>query len=208
MKALQRINPTYTLDNLPQIKSNSFIHGDIIGYSGSIFRRKITGPLKIYWHYAIFYGVDFHERLLFIENNRDGVECVTWDDFVMNEKWELHHTEPNLTRFSDIMKRAKEKVKYEYQGSENNCEHFVNYCVFGREESEQANNTKKVADAFWTIAEMNLLKGPGGDDPVLAEAMNDFREVFNLKRNIPKFGEKLDKRIEDILKTKEGKNPI
>jgi hypothetical protein len=131
MKSLIRKDPTFKLNRLPKLTSHKFLHGKLTGFTGSIVRRKVVGNPKIYWHYAFIYGFDNNKTLWVIENNDNGVECVTWRDFLSTRKyWELVHIETNLDNFADIMKRARERSKFHYSSSKNNCEHFINYCIF------------------------------------------------------------------------------
>jgi hypothetical protein len=199
MKSLERIDTTYRLNELPRLKSRSIKYGDKILYTGSIVRRPLKGLAKFYWHYAFIYGLDTKKRLLLIENNEDGVECITWKDFTVGQKWEVFHIEDNPKGFNTIMKRAKEKSKHPYQGAENNCEHFVNYCLFGKEESEQTNNTKKFTDALFSIMEMQLLNTP--DSSLALESLDNIRESLKVPRTInkklsPQLGQRVKEAIE------------
>lgn len=203
MKALKRINATYDLKKLPRLKSRRVKHGEKICYTGSIVRRRIIGPVKIYWHYAFLYGVDTKGRILLIENNQDGVECITWEDFKLGQKWEMHYVESTPKRFAQIMKRARQRALIPYNGAENNCEHFINYCVFGRTESKQTDNTKQVADVFLSYFEIRLLNTPNSE--MILESMQKMRESMKVPRTIPDIGAKLEKKITETVKAYQQK---
>ncbi|MDP1746046.1 MAG: hypothetical protein Q8L90_10740 [Bacteroidota bacterium] len=199
MKNLKRRNSTYKLNELPELTSYSFVYGKLIGYTGSIFRRRLDGPIKgkIYWHYAFFYGFGKDDTLYLIENNQDGVEVITWTDFILAlNYWEPRHIEENLDRYSEIMGRAKEKAKEIYEGGENNCEHFVNYSVFGKHESEQSENTKKVAELFILALEARIMLSPEPKDHKYFDFTDDLRNLTKIKR---------DDRLTEIIERR--KNP-
>lgn len=196
MKSLQRFDTTYKLNKLPELTSKSFKYNNLKGFTGSIVRRKIKGPIKIYWHYAFIYGFDTEKNLLLIENNDDGVECVTWRDFIINSKdhWEFFHIELNSENFDKIIKRAKERAKYPYNSSKNNCEHFVNYCLFEKFESIQVENTKLGANALLLYLEMRLINTPSNSVPAMLKHLNEMRQLLDLKRG--------NNELDNIVKSK------
>ena len=202
MKALQRHNPTYSLSRLPKLESNCIQDGNILGYTGTIVRRKIKGPIKIYWHYAFIYGFDKDNRLLLIENNEDGVECITWNDFILNHiHWEFVHFETDQDNFKSIMSRAKERARHSYDPNRNNCQHFINYCIFGKLESIQVDNTKLGVNALLLYFEMCLINTPDPYVPTLLKQVNKMRAFFDLKRGAPEIDEIVDKRIGPVNNT-------
>src|ERR1035437_3315812 len=127
MKSLIRKHQTYPLSRLPELKSFSFEYEGSTAYSGSIFKRPLKGG-GLFTHYAFFLGFDSTDTLWMLENNEDGVECVTWNDFMSEStRVEFVHLEPDASRFKEIMTRANERASLEYNAHFNNCEHFVNY---------------------------------------------------------------------------------
>ncbi len=206
MKVFKRINATYKLNRLPKLKAVSFDHPNGIGYSGSIVRRRIKGPVKIYWHYAFIYGFDERGRILLIENNEDGVECISWADFnPEGVAWEFYHIETNSDNFKSIMSRARARAPHSYNSNKNNCEHFVNYCIFQKLESIQINNTKLVANAAMLYIEMRLLNTPDPGVPMILEYANKIRQVLGMERGAKEIDEIVNKRI-GLLKKNESAN--
>ncbi len=206
MKVLSRINPTYKLSKLPKLKSNRFKHQGTIGYSGSIVRRRIKGPVKLYWHYAFIYGYDRKGRLLMIENNKDGVECVTLEDFNPEKgKVEVFHFAPNSDNLEAIIARAKKRSRYRYNPNENNCEHFVNYCIFEKLESIQTENTKAIANAAMLWAEMCIMNTPNAD--FVLEHSNKIRKRLGLERGSKELDKIVSNRI-NSFKSKSSKTTI
>ncbi len=183
MNTLLRKNPTYKLDNLPKLSSFSFNCGDEIGYTGTIVKRKLkkAGPAL---HYGFLYGADASGNILVIENNDEGVECVTWEDFLSEAiDFEFGYIEKNPKRHTEIMIRAHERANEKYILNLNNCEHFVNYCVHNKLESFQANLLNDFADKFIALAEIYYLKQ---SEPVykdLLKEYNELRESFGIKRS-------------------------
>lgn len=184
MKDLIRTKQTYKLYKLPEIIISSFTWGRFTGHTGSIFRRRLSGLKgKIFWHYAFFYGFSEKNELILIENNQNGVEGITWDDFIIGfDDWEPVHFEETPDRFQEIMDRAKERANKRYIGGDNNCEHFVNYSVFGKLESIQAKNTKLLVDFIFTLGEVRVMMLPGDIGTELLDSLNDLRNQIGLKR--------------------------
>ncbi|HWY36684.1 MAG TPA: hypothetical protein VNX68_18715 [Nitrosopumilaceae archaeon] len=184
MKDLKRLSQTYKLDKLPIITSYFFRYGKFELCTGSIFRRRLTGfKGKIYWHYAFFYGISQANEFLLIENNLHGPEGITETDFRNGfDHWELVHFEKTLDRFQEIMFRAKGQINDKYIVSENNCEHFVNYSVFGKKESKQAENTKSVADLVLTLLEARIMMFPDKLSSELLDDMDKVRKIIGLPR--------------------------
>ena len=127
-------NPIFPNElSFPFISFNCFRHKKVTGFTGSIVRRRMKN-FPLYWHYAFIYGFDQQKRLLLIENNKkEGVKCIFWEEFVDDcQKWEFVHIETSASNFHEIISKAIERAKYNYCPNKNNCEHFVNYCVFGK----------------------------------------------------------------------------
>jgi len=206
MKALKREHNTFKLNDLPEISWNAFEYNGIKGHTGSIFRRKLKGAAGLlYWHYAFFYGFTERNEMLLIENNEDGVECVTWEDFALNRDWEIFHIEKNLNRKSEIMKRAHQIANEGYQGRDNNCEHCVNYCVFGERKSEQTENTEVFADVLISLLEFRVLLSPSSRDHLLLKQINDLRNLINIKRN-DEFNNLIEKHTKKVLQIEKYNN--
>lgn len=204
MKDLDRRGKTYKLDNLPQLASNCFKHRDKIGYTGSIVIRNLKAS-KAFWHYAIIYGFDKDGTLWLIENNSNGIECITWADFILEfDSFIFEHIETTPNRYSEIMKRALERSKLYYRGGENNCEHFANYCVFGELKSLQADKVKFGVDIFISIIEARILMIPNKMSIDLLNEIKEIRDLIGLERR-PKLAKILNdhqSKMEELDKNK------
>lgn len=197
MENFKRHYTTYKMDMLPEIINYSFEFLGNIGNTGSIVRRRIKGPIKFYWHYAFIYGFDKENRLLLIENNKNGVECIFWNDFILDFKnFEIFHYETTTNNVVEIMKRAKERQIYSYNVDKNNCEHFVNYCIFKKLESIQVENTKNGSSILISCVETGLIFSQKPYVPILLNLCNKFRETYEINRGNPEF----DKIVENKIK--------
>ncbi|MCW3102534.1 MAG: hypothetical protein JWO09_974 [Bacteroidetes bacterium] len=196
MKALIRNDKTYPPSQLPELESHYFLHNGIKAYSGSIFKR----PLKrngLFTHYAFFLGFDHDGTVWMLENNEDGVECVTWNDFMSkSDRSELVHLEPDDSQFSEIIKRVIERSTLEYNAHLNNCEHFVNYCVLYNFKSHQADGMRNITDKLLSLVELSILKQTDSAFHESLEDYNEVRELLQLKRG----NEKLDNKITEKIK--------
>ena len=112
MANIIRKNRTFKLDNLPKLVNNSFIYNNKIGLTGSVFSRPVINSLGIYKHYAIVYGFDENNVLWMIEHNINGVECITFDDFLNGQKrFKVEKFNNNRFIGEIILSRAKSKYK-------------------------------------------------------------------------------------------------
>ena len=198
MKALNRKHKTYRLNDLPELSSFSFKYNENHGYTGSIVRRRLNGKGPL-WHYAFIYGFARHnDELLLVENNEDGVEAVSWPDFMAGaSEFEIVYYEKDPGKYKQIMLRAYERCNEKYSAHDNNCEHFCNYCVHGRFESFQTDIIKKAADAVLCSLEMQSIHSNSQGLEQLLNTYNEIRIQFNLERK----NEGLNELIEVKLKT-------
>lgn len=176
MKGITRNNITHRMDNLPELASNGFIWKGKVGYTGSLIKRTIPGTL-LYKHYGLIYGFDKHGVLWVIENNLNGVECVTFDDFLagnMNYKIE-HETDPDQS--TTIFLRAYERAHLKYDRRNNNCEHFATYAFYGTAMSLQAEISEHIANLGITIVEICTYPN---SQPGKNKAFNELRKALNL----------------------------
>ncbi|HTA27022.1 MAG TPA: lecithin retinol acyltransferase family protein [Bacteroidia bacterium] len=158
MNVLERKDITYKLNNLPPLKSLAFIWNGKHGYTGSIFKRTIKSTMHIYKHYGIFYGCDYSDTLLVLENNQNGIECVSYNDFMAGHTiFSVDYFVFNPNKIADILNRANERNGLSYDSRRNNCEHFVNYCVHGLAKSMQSETTEKLVDILITFPEISLM---------------------------------------------------
>jgi hypothetical protein len=179
--SLHRLDKTYKLDNLPTLKSNSFNWNGLTGYSGSLIKRSMDKTAGVYRHYGFIYGFDNNDTLWVIENNENGVECVTFRDFI--DKNIFYTIEHNISpdNFGEIMDRAFERMHLPYERRTNNCELFTNYAIFGKLESGQTQRTEFFVNALITFVEINLSKYQGTDE--ILKTYDEFRTTIKLDRN-------------------------
>lgn len=183
MKELIRIDKVYRLHELPELKSNAFSwHGEI-GYTGSLIKRPVKALLGIYKHFAFIYGFDLDETLWIIENNVNGVECITFRDFQAGcEHFIIEHNRfPNSSEL--IMLRAHERASLSYSERNNNCEHFVNYCLYEDHESIQVKITEDIANVLISVLEIRIHLSPSLQDHKLLDGLNDLRKSLQIERH-------------------------
>ncbi|MFI0425322.1 MAG: hypothetical protein ACH34V_00050 [Flavobacterium sp.] len=194
MTNIIRKNKTSRLDNLPILVNNSFTYNNKIGLTGSIFSRPVINSLGIYKHYAIVYGYDENNVLWMIENNLNGVECITFDDFLNGQKrFKVEKFNNNRFLGEIMLSRAKSKSKSIYIQNEFNCEHFVNFCLTGISYSKQIEITKVIADAIFTCVELNVSIKTRNQE--LLDSLNNTRKILNIERSID-WQKSLEKTIE------------
>lgn len=186
-------NPTHRLSKLPLIETNCFEYGAQMGYCGSIFTRRVMGVLgAVYTHYAFFYGIDSQNVIWLIERSNSGIRCISLDDFKLSENasYNIQYLEKDSSKKEEILKRAN-KVKNDiYGGGKNNCEHFVNYCVFGKHESKQAEITKGIVNAAISVYEtLIVIRYDDKSFKILKENIDNIRKLAELPR--PKEIEKI-----------------
>lgn len=107
-------------------------------------------PRTCYFHHGIYVG---NERVVHYSGLSKGlnlgtVEDVTLNEFRQNRNFQVK-PHPNCT-FSPqvIVQRAKSRLsEKEYNLVFNNCEHFVNWCIYNVSASEQVITVGKVAAA-------------------------------------------------------------
>ena len=193
MAKINRKNKTYKLNNLPELMNNSFVFNNKTGLTGSMFSRPVMNTLGIYKHYAIVYGFDKNNVLWMIENNVNGVECITFEDFLNNQnnfKIEAYINNPFTSQL--ILQRAKSKFNSIYFQNDFNCEHFVNYCYTGVSHSKQVQVTKSVFDIAISFLELKV--GYETKNEELLNSINKTRKMLDIERS-PEFHKSLEEMI-------------
>lgn len=193
MAKINRKNKTYKLNNLPELINNSFVFNNKTGLTGSMFSRPVINTLGIYKHYAIVYDFDKNNVLWMIENNVNGVECITFEDFLNNQnnyKIEAYINNPFTSQL--ILQRAKSKFNSIYFQNDFNCEHFVNYCYTGVSHSKQVQVTKSVFDIAISFLELKV--GYETKNEELLNSINETRKILDIERS-PEFHKSLEEMI-------------
>ena len=195
MAKINRKNKIFKLNNLPELKNNSFVFNNKTGLTGSMFSRPVMNTLGIYKHYAIVYGFDKNNVLWMIENNVNGVECITFEDFLNNQnnyKIEAYINNPFTSQL--ILQRAKSKFNSIYFQNDFNCEHFVNYCYTGVSHSKQVQVTKSVFDIAISFLELKV--GYETKNEELLNSINETRKILDIERS-PEFHKSLEEMIKN-----------
>lgn len=174
-------NITYRMDNLPKLSSNQFRWNNQIGYTGSIIERPVSVSLGIYRHYGIIYGFDESGVLLVIENNLNGIECVTFDDFMAgNTKFYIKHLITDTSKIPIILRRMRNRSLIPYNARYNNCEHPVYHAVFGIAKSFQAEISEQIANVILSLIEDSIRKSKDRNKLMNLKALDDIRKTLNL----------------------------
>ena len=167
------------MNNLPELSSNQFIWNGKIGYSGSLIKRTIPSTLNIYTHYGLIYGFDKNGILWIIENNQNGVECVTFKDFLAGNPNYAIEPLADASKSWSILLRVFERSSLKYDKRYNNCDHFVNYALYGVAKSIQTEITENIVNFTLTVAEIS------SRDPKhkkVLKMLNDLRKTLNLPK--------------------------
>ncbi len=188
---ITRKDKTYKITNLPKLRSNSLTFNGRTGFTGSLIKRSVKGTIGLFKHTGLVYGYDKKNTLWIIENNLNGVECITLRDFTQGMNYII---EPNTNPLiiETIMSRVHERATEIYNARKNNCEHFTNYCLAGIHHSNQTETTENIVNALLSIAEMSLVGN--SSNAVSLEAFNKFRNSIQLDRP-----ESIESVIKDIL---------
>jgi hypothetical protein len=196
---LIRKDKTYKLTDLPILKANYFTYNGQKGYTGSLIRRPVKGAVGLYKHTGLIYGYDINNTLWIIENNINGVECITFQDFALNMRIVVElNTHPFM--IETIMSRAREKCNDKYHARTNNCENFTNYCLTGVDESHQTKNTEVLADVALTLSEVYLIANSAPSS--ILDNFTKIRNKLKLERSDP-----TQKLIDELLKRKSALEP-
>lgn len=179
---LVRNNKTYRMNNLPELSSNQFIWNGKIGYTGSLIKRTIPSTLNIYTHYGLIYGFDKNGILWIIENNQNGVECVTFKDFLAGNPNYVIETLPDASKSLLILLRAFKRSSLKYDKRYNNCDHFVNYALYGVAKSIQTEITENIVDFTLTVTEISIYCSRDPKHKKVLKMLNDLRKTLNLPK--------------------------
>lgn len=92
-----------------------------------------------YSGYAI--GINIADTIPNFTDKRSPIEVVSWDDFTQKkEYWVQQHNNAKYSK-EEIVNRAFSRMKEgEYNLFYNNCEHFVNWCIYNYSSSNQIRN--------------------------------------------------------------------
>lgn len=196
---LVRMDKTYKLTNLPILSSARITYYGQIGYTGSVIKRPVKGSGGVYKHTGLVYGYDHSGTLWVIENNINGVECITLRDFLlgMNYKVKLNL---NPLMIGTILARAKERVNEKYHARDNNCESFTNYCVTGTLVSHQTKNTEAAVDVLLSISEFYL--ATNSSKTIFVDNYNKLRKQLRIERH-----ESIDKILNELIDKKNELKP-
>lgn len=193
MANIIRKDIVYKLSELPTIVNNSFVVNNNTGLTGSIISRPVQNTLNVYKHFALVYGFDDKNVLWVIENNTNGVECITFSDFLNGQL--VYNVEKYVTNplFSSlILQRAKTKSDAFYDSRKFNCEHFVNFCHTGYSNSKQVNVTETIINVAISYYELKISHST--KDSILLESLNKTRQSLGIER-VPELQKTIDENI-------------
>jgi hypothetical protein len=129
---------------IPKLKYNYiYLENNFSGraekaYTGTIIKRCGTQSNGIMYHYCFLLGVSEKNEILIIHNDFKGVEILTFTDWLENwgDMWQVEYINKSDTDIENILSRATERSSRHFHLKLNNCEHFVNYCVFNLQNIE------------------------------------------------------------------------
>lgn len=111
-------------------------------------------------HYGIALGTSLRNEILILEiTPKHNVRIVNLFKFLlMHSLSELQvKRKPENISFDEIIERAK-IVKNEFYSATNfNCQHFVNYCIYGNKESEAVKNISPVVSPLLDLVTKYLI---------------------------------------------------
>lgn len=178
---LTQTHARFRLPNLPAIKSNAFrLSNGQVGYTGSILQRPVKNSLGTLTHYGMFYGVGHDGTIWILENNVDGVVCITLVEFLQGSPIRFSYVNPYSFTSDSIMTRAMERIDIPYDARRNNCETFIMYCVFAKLESRQSKNTENLVDILISGLELYVTLDPNNYG--LANIFSGIRTKLELPR--------------------------
>ena len=112
-------------------------------------KRPVTGSMDIvYDHHGIYIGsgmvIDFLES---------GVRIIQLEQFTEGKTWKKVSNKRKFSR-TEVCQRAfsffiGENSFGDYNSTQNNCEHFVNFCITGERVSRQVETTIEIAELLY-----------------------------------------------------------
>lgn len=101
----------------------------------------LKSPRTAYTHHAIYVGDS-----QVVEKTRQGVRLVSLDEFCEGNPIEVvPHHDRAFSRDISVRRALSRLDEREYNLLNDNCEHFVNWCISGEERSEQVLKTVTTA---------------------------------------------------------------
>lgn len=140
---------------------NTFSHKHEKAFTGTIIKRYGTKSNGIMFHYAIILGVDKNNNILVIHNDSKGIEILTFEQW--NENWGDNWTVEFINKFenttTEILSRVIEVSNKHFHNRLNNCEHFVNYVVFGKGYSLQSDLSEIIQKLIFMTFDLKVESG-------------------------------------------------
>jgi hypothetical protein len=127
------------------------INDQIVLCSGDVIYRPLEN-IESDWnldfnHYGIVFGTSNKgEKLILDIASKKNVSMVPFETFLGKHSIKKigFERKPKDTTFETILKRAEELQFEMYSVTNLNCRHFVNYCVYGKKESEAVQNISNI----------------------------------------------------------------
>lgn len=121
----------------------------------------VVADRGLYQHHGIYVG----NNKVIANLRKTGISVCSWDEFANGDEVSVryHYNEPCYSN-EDIVRRAYSKLGEDnYLILTNNCEHFANWCVTGKEYSKQSNivaGTALAATAAKVLCNVSNNKSP------------------------------------------------
>jgi len=135
---------------LPRLKSGCILYRPL-----SFLDRDFGKALS---HYGIVFGTDRYNGIMILEMNKSGVCVVSLKEFLGGQKVEMVNYKiiDESIDFNAIFQRAIALQFKSYRGGTLNCQHFVNYCIYGSFHSVGIQKAKKVVVPILNIGRVVL----------------------------------------------------
>ena len=139
---------------LPIVKKKKAIINDIEFEQGDIVVRPMYNKLTKFYlkHFGYYYGTDKNGIHYIVNKEADGLIYVRTLDEYMKEI-DNHEIEiikkPENTTIKQIIERGRSIEQEPYTALDNNCQHFINFSVFGNYNSLTSDIMKtEIIDKF------------------------------------------------------------
>jgi hypothetical protein len=127
-------------DKLPVVKKKTTVINEIVFEQGDIIVRPMYNKITKFYlkHFGYYYGSDKNNVAHIVNKEADGyVHVRTLEDFMkdLNDDEISIIKKPKNTTIKEIVNRGKVIELEPYTALDNNCQHFINFSVFGKYDS-------------------------------------------------------------------------
>ena len=138
-------------EEMNTIDGRTFYSGDIVFRPLDKTKDNLNLGLS---HYGIALGTSLRNEILILEiTAKHNVRIVNLFNFLSKHSLSELQIErkPENIHFEEIIERATEVKNEIYSATNFNCQHFVNYCVYGSKDSEGVKNISEVVSPFLNL---------------------------------------------------------